>query len=96
MERHADFLGLPDAPYPPILGATPWSDEKPMVCASSVRSAETYAEEVTRAVRWLIAATQGRDWREVLPQLVAYPVRHFDYDVDDQALAMAGTKHIRI
>lgn len=88
--RHADLVGLPDAPYPPVLGATPWSIEKPMVCASSVPDVETYAQAVPRAVHWLIAATQGRDWREVLPQLAAYPAPHFDYDVDDRALALDG------
>ena len=96
MGRHADLFGLPDAPYPPVLGATPWSVEKPMVCASSVPGAETYAQAVPRAVRWLIAATQGRDWRELLPQLAAYPTRHFDYDADDQALAVGGARHIPI
>ncbi len=92
MGRHADLLGLPDAPYPPVLGATPWSVEKPMVCASSVPNAETYAQAVPRAVRWLIAATEGRDWRELLPQLAAYPRPHFDYDADDQALAMGSAR----
>jgi nucleoside-diphosphate-sugar epimerase len=92
MGRHADLLGLPDAPYPPVLGATPWSVEKPMVCASSVPNAETYASAVRRAVRWLIAATEGRDWRALLPQLAAYPRPHFDYDADDEALAMDGAR----
>lgn len=96
MGRHADLVGLPDAPYPPLLGATPWSVEKPMVCASSVPSAETYAQAVPRAIRWLIAATQGRDWCEVLPQLAAYPARHFDYDLDDQALAVDRARHIHV
>lgn len=92
MGRHADLVGLPDAPYPPVLGATPWSVEKPMVCASSVPSAETYAQAVPRAVRWLIAAMQGRDWREMLPQLAAYPTAHFDYDVDEKALAAGDAR----
>jgi nucleoside-diphosphate-sugar epimerase len=96
MGRHADLLGLPDAPYPPVLGATPWSVEKPMVCASSVPSTETYARAVPRAVRWVIAATQRRDWRELLPQLAAYPTPHFDYDVDDQSLAADGARHIPV
>ncbi|MFD2346886.1 NAD-dependent epimerase/dehydratase family protein [Sinorhizobium terangae] len=96
MDRHADLLGLPDVPYPPTRGVTPWSVEKPIVCASSVPSKATYAEGVGRAVRWLIAATQDRDWREVLPQLAVYPAHYFDYAVDDQALATAGVKHISI
>ncbi|AFL53673.1 nucleoside-diphosphate-sugar epimerase [Sinorhizobium fredii] len=96
MERQADLLGLPDAPYPPTFGATPWSVEKPIFCASSVPNAETYAERVTHAVRWLIAATPGRDWREILRQLAAYPWQHFDYDVDDQALAIEGAEDLAI
>jgi nucleoside-diphosphate-sugar epimerase len=96
MGRHADLMGLPDAPYPPVLGATPWSVEKPMVCASSVPSAETYAQAVPRAIRWLVAATQDQDWRELLPQLTVYPERYFDYDVDDQALTVACAEHIPV
>ena len=94
MGRHAELVGLPDAPYPPVLGATPWSVEMPMVCASSVPNAVTYAQAVPRAVHWLIAATESRDWRALLPQLAAYPRPHFDYDADDEALAMDSAKPI--
>lgn len=84
----AELVGLPDAAYPPVFGATPWSIPKPMVCTSSVVNSETYAEAIPRAVDWLIGAVEGRDWQEVLPQLARYPKPHFDYDADDRALAL--------
>jgi nucleoside-diphosphate-sugar epimerase len=92
--RQADLVGLPDASSPSALGATPWSAERPMVCASSAPKTETYAEAVPRAVRWLVAATQTRNWRELLPVNAAYPAHTFDYAVDDQALAVAGASKI--
>ncbi len=87
MGRHAELVGLPDVPYPPVQGGTPWSIEKPMICASIVPNEERYAQAVPRAVDWLVEATQGRNWRDVLPQLAAYPDYCFDYGVDDAALA---------
>ena len=91
----AELVAMPDAPYPPALGGTPWSVERPMICASSVPNTVTYAEAVPRAIEWLIGATRGKDWREVLPQLAAYPKDHFDYDVDDRALVADGAEPIR-
>ena len=87
MGRDAELVGLPDEAYPPTRGATPWSTAAPMVCASSLPPAGTYAETVPPAIRWLVEATHGRDWREVLPQLAAYPSEHFDYAVDDGVTA---------
>jgi nucleoside-diphosphate-sugar epimerase len=90
MGRHAELVGLPDAPYPPKFGDTPWSVERPMVCASVVPDGKTYAKAVPPAVKWLVEATSGRDWREVLPQLADYPGNLFDYELDDEALKLVG------
>ena len=87
MGRDAELVGLPDEAYPPTHGSTPWSIVAPMVCASSLPLAGTYAETVPPTIHWLVEATHGRDWREVLPQLAAYPRDHFDYAEDDKALA---------
>lgn len=63
-----------------------------MICASSIPASETYVQAVPHAIRWLITMMQDRDWREVLPQLAAYPTPHFDYAADDRALAADGER----
>ncbi len=88
--RSATLVGLPPGPWPPEQGMTPWSTERPLVCASARPGSGTYAETVGPALDWLVRATEGRDWREVLPQLAAYPRDHFDYDADDEALTTPG------
>lgn len=94
MGARAEFVGLPDEPYPPTGGATPWSTERPMVVASQAPSAGSYAETAPAAVAWLVEATRGRDWRAVLPQLAAYPREHFDYVADDRALGREGAEPV--
>lgn len=95
MDCKAELIGLPDEPYPPSLGATPWSVERPLVCASSAPAAGTYADTVSGAVEWLRKTVRNRDWQDVLPQLAAYPRDHFDYDADDYALSQAQTGQVR-
>jgi hypothetical protein len=45
------------------------------------RPATTWAEALPRQVAWLIAATQDRDWRDVLPRGAQY--LQFDYEGED-------------
>ncbi len=92
MEREAELVGLLDAPFPPRDGATPWSPRHPIVCASSVPTAGTYAETVPAAVEWLLKTVPRDDWQTALPQLAAYPRDHFDYALDDAALALKGAE----
>jgi nucleoside-diphosphate-sugar epimerase len=92
MGRDAELVGLPDAPYPDDLGGTPWSVARPMVIASAVPNAVTYAEAVRPAIAWVVAATRERDWREVLPVVARYPGAMFDYAMDDRALDLDGAK----
>ena len=82
----AELIGVPDEPYPPTGGATPWSVARPMILASSAPTAGTYAETAPAGIKWLVEVTRGRDWRKVLPQLAAYRNDHFDYAADDRAL----------
>jgi len=70
------------------VGQTPWSTPKPMLVDMSkaerelgYRPATTWADALPRQVEWLIAATQGRDWREVLPRGAQY--LQFDYEGED-------------
>ncbi|PRD44916.1 reductase [Phyllobacterium phragmitis] len=96
MECDAELVGLPDGPCLPSLGTTPWSVEHALVCASSAPAAGTYADTVPEAVQWLLEAMHDRDWRDVLPQLAAYPWELFDYEADDYALSDARAGPIRI
>ena len=90
MDVDADLVGLPDEPFPPAFGATPWSLPRPMVCSAAATGRETYAGSVMSAVRWLVDTVPSEDWRRFLPQLAAYPTDHFDYEVDDRALGVPG------
>ncbi|MEM7641560.1 MAG: reductase [Pseudomonadota bacterium] len=86
----ADLVGLPDVPFPPELGVTPWSVERPLLMDAPQPEAGTYAESVGPAVRWLVDVVARGDWRALVPQLAAYPRDHFDYALDDRGLAVPG------
>ena len=88
MGRNAELVGLPDEPFPPSVGMSPWSVERPFVCATSAPTVGTYAQTVPDAVHWLVEATRNSNLRIVLPQLAAYPWDLFDYEREDRALAM--------
>lgn len=90
MGAEAELVGLPDEPFPPPGGLTPWSVERPVVLASSAPSAGAYAQTAPATVAWLVEATRGRDWRAVLPQLAGYPREHFDYEADERGLEQEG------
>jgi nucleoside-diphosphate-sugar epimerase len=74
------------------LGQTPWSTPKPLLVDMSkaeqelgYRAATTWADAIGAQVRWLIEATNGRDWREVLPRGANY--LRFDYEEEDAFVA---------
>lgn len=91
MDLRAELIGLPDSPtYPPEFGRTPWSVHHPMVCSAVATAEATYAQSVGPAVRWLIEVVRCGDWRELLPQLAAYPRELFDYEADEQVLQIPG------
>ncbi len=82
-------------PAPAVRGAvgqTPWSTPKPMLVDMTkaerelgYRAATTWADAIPRQVEWLIAATRGRDWREVLTRGANYLT--FDYEAEDAVVA---------
>ncbi|KIT14525.1 NAD-dependent epimerase/dehydratase family protein [Jannaschia aquimarina] len=85
----AELVGLPDAPFPPRLGATPWSTARPFVCASALPFDRTYAQTVGPALDWLMDLPLD-GWEPYLPILAAYPRDHFDAALEAEALALAG------
>ena len=90
MGRRAELIGLEDEPYPSSVGATPWSTERPLVCATSVPDVRTYAETVPAAVEWLVETVDRGAWQAALPQLAAYPRDHFAYGAEDELLGRKG------
>ena len=81
-----------EANYPPRLGWTPWSVQRPFVLdtaaatALGYRPAATYPQTAAHVCEWLVDATADRDWRELFPTLAAYPQDLFDYRREDAAL----------
>ncbi len=68
------LLALPDEDlYPPTVGWTPWSVQRPFVldtaAAASLgyRPAASYPETAAFVCRWLVLATAGRNWRDLFP-----------------------------
>jgi nucleoside-diphosphate-sugar epimerase len=74
------------------VGQTPWSAAKPMLVDMAkaerelgYRPATSWAEALPRQARWLIDATTGREWREILTRGADY--LKFDYEAEDQFVA---------
>jgi nucleoside-diphosphate-sugar epimerase len=77
------------------IGRTPWSTPRPVVLdMGAARSELSYADAVAyepalkEACDWLVAATSGRDWREVLDKFAAYYPTAFDYEAEDEFLSV--------
>ena len=52
----------------------------------------TYEEAVRVTCEWLVSATRGRKWQEVLPGTATYMADAFDYEAEDAFMRglMAG------
>lgn len=78
---------------PEGLGRTPWSvpDSHPFVVDMSAAEREVgyrpvtdYRRGVRAACEWLVEATRGKDWRDVLPSHARYYGDLFDYAAEDE------------
>lgn len=100
----ADALGhewlevlLPGAPPSEAL-ANPWSVPRPLILDMAAAEIElayrpvtTYERAAARTCRWLVEATAGRDWRDVLPVSARHMADGFDYAAEDAFLgSLAG------
>src|SRR5919204_12714 len=70
------------------VGNTPWSAPKPFLVDMSAAArdlgyepATTWTDAIDRQVEWLLEATRGRKWQEVLPRGAEY--LQFEYDGED-------------
>jgi hypothetical protein len=92
---HAWDETLLDGPPPSEhVGSTPWSVPNPLVLdMAAARQELGYADVIEHdaavavAAEWLVEATRGRDWRDVLPRAATYYAELFDYDAEDAFLA---------
>ena len=89
---------LVDGPPPaPNVGDHPWAVPRPVVADMSRAQAElgyqertSYRAALAEILPWAVAATSGRDWRQVFPTLSGYPTDLFDYAAEDRYLG--GTR----
>lgn len=91
MQREADLVCLPDDGYPAQYGVTPWSLPKPYICDAIATHDQTYADTVGSTIDWLVRSVNTENWKDKLPHLAGYPYDHFDYNNDDEALALIKT-----
>lgn len=73
-----------------FVGDTPWSAVRPLVADMTsaeldlrYRPVTTYPKAVKATCEWLVEATRGKDWREVLPRTAEYMADSFDYEAED-------------
>jgi nucleoside-diphosphate-sugar epimerase len=84
---------LPGPPHDDVVGANPWGVPRPWILDMTeaelqlgYRAVTTYARAVRATVQWLVEATDGRDWRDVLPGAAAVYEKLFDYGAEDAFL----------
>jgi nucleoside-diphosphate-sugar epimerase len=85
---------VPQDAYATPAADTPWSTPRPFLVDMSRAEAELgyrpavrYEDAVGETVAWLVDATRGRDWREVMPGAAEHMASSFDYDAEDSFLA---------
>ncbi len=95
MEHGWEEALLPGEPEG-VVGRTPWSvpESHPFVVDMSAAEREVgyrprtdYGNGVRAACKWLVDATRGRDWRDVLPSYARYYGELFDYAAEDEYLS---------
>jgi nucleoside-diphosphate-sugar epimerase len=75
------------------VGETVWSTPHPVVLDMTeaefelgYRPVTTYEQALPETVAWLVEATRGRDWREVLPRSAEIMASAFDYAGEDELI----------
>lgn len=72
----------------------PWGGFHPWLVATDKARRElgyepvtTYDQAIVGTVEWIVAATRGKDWKQVLPQAAEYLGAKFDYEAEDALVA---------
>jgi hypothetical protein len=73
------------------VGDTVWSAPRPVVLDMTeaefevgYRPVTTYERALPETVTWLVEATRGRDWRELMPRAAELMAESFDYEAEDR------------
>jgi nucleoside-diphosphate-sugar epimerase len=81
---------VPQDAYSAPAAETPWSTPRPLLVDMARAEAElgyrpvvSYEEAVEETIAWLVEATRGQDWQEVLPGVAEYMASSFDYEAED-------------
>ena len=89
MEHEWSEVLVPGAPKEGV-GDNPWGVPRPFVLDMAeaefevgYRPVTTYAKAVRETCDWLVSATEGRDWREVLSGAAKLYEAQFDYQAED-------------
>ena len=95
-EAIGQFVGEPiefvDAGIKGMVGRTPWSVPRPFIIDGSKANARLYnqtfdyEDHVGDQIAWTFKLNPEK-WRDLFPQLAAYPYDHFDYEAEDRFLA---------
>jgi nucleoside-diphosphate-sugar epimerase len=90
------IVGLPEVNvYPPPVGRTPWSVQRPFVLDTTAATKLGYEPRVTyrqtagAVCDWLAGVTND-DWQSLLPVLASYPYDLFDYAAEDAVIVDRG------
>jgi nucleoside-diphosphate-sugar epimerase len=97
VHRTATEVLVPGGPPAPNVGESPWTAPRSLVLNMARAASELgyapltdYESAVGETCAWLIEATEGQDWKNVLPDLARYPGNLFDYDAEDTILRRLG------
>lgn len=93
LDYRGRIVGIRNSPYPPPVGASPWSGPRSFLIdgqaalAIGYKPAVTYAQAVAESCRWLSDVADQAPWPELFPVLASYPRDLFDYEAEDAFLA---------
>jgi nucleoside-diphosphate-sugar epimerase len=93
LDYRGRIVGITNSPYPPPVGATPWSGPRSFLIggqaalAIGYKPVTAYEEAVVESCRWLSAVAGTAPWPELFPVLASYPRDLFDYETEDAFLA---------
>lgn len=92
MQREWSEVLLPGPPQGGV-GDNPWGVPRPFVLDMNeaefevgYRPVTAYANAVGETCEWLVSATEGKDWREVLTGVARLYEGQFDYEAEDALL----------
>ncbi|WP_428028352.1 NAD-dependent epimerase/dehydratase family protein, partial [Altererythrobacter sp.] len=90
--KKAEFIQVAKGAKPPSIGVTPWSIPKPFTISDSrarglgYEPVGDYRSTVAASCAWLANQPSER-WKNLFPQLAAYPHDLFDYTSEDRYFA---------